>query len=165
MLDSSMWSKMELFWFIEQILDLSGTFSLFENLKPPSDFLFIACSAKTKVNNVQGSLTEREGSVRLTSLHLPVYTSLFKTENIIYLCYKTSYLNEEVNCTEPFPSVSIPCTNLQLNKKCKMPPGQLCMTFFGGFFAEKKLFIRRYNFEIFLIKKTAEGDTNVTQLI
>ncbi len=23
--------------------------------------------------------------------------------------YKTSYLNEEVNCTKPFPSVSVPC--------------------------------------------------------
>ncbi len=26
---------------------------------------------------------------------------LFLAENIIYLCDKTSYLNEEVNCTEP----------------------------------------------------------------
>ncbi len=29
-------------------------------------------------------------------------------ENIIFLFYKTSNLNEEVNCTEPSPSVSIP---------------------------------------------------------
>ncbi len=26
--------------------------------------------------------------------------------------HKTSYLNEEVNCTEPFPSFSIPCFSL-----------------------------------------------------
>jgi len=32
----------------------------------------------------------------------------FYIENITYLFYKTSYLYEEVNCTEPFPSVSIP---------------------------------------------------------
>ncbi len=32
----------------------------------------------------------------------------FYIENIIYLCYKTSYLNEEVNCTEALPSVSVP---------------------------------------------------------
>ncbi len=32
----------------------------------------------------------------------------FYIENIIYLCYKTSYLNEEVKCTEPSPSVSVP---------------------------------------------------------
>jgi len=33
----------------------------------------------------------------------------FYIENIIYICYKTSYLNEEVNGTEPSPSVSVPC--------------------------------------------------------
>jgi hypothetical protein len=31
----------------------------------------------------------------------------FHIENIIYVFYKTSYLNEEVNCTELFSSVSI----------------------------------------------------------
>ncbi len=30
-------------------------------------------------------------------------STAFYSENIIYLFYKTSYLNEEVNCTEPFP--------------------------------------------------------------
>jgi hypothetical protein len=30
-------------------------------------------------------------------------------KNIIYLRYKTSNLNEEVNCSEPFPSISVPC--------------------------------------------------------
>jgi hypothetical protein len=30
---------------------------------------------------------------------------------IIFTFYKTSYLNEEVNCTEPSPSVSVPCKN------------------------------------------------------
>ncbi len=33
----------------------------------------------------------------------------FYIENIIYLSFKTTYLKEEVNCTEPSPSVSIPC--------------------------------------------------------
>jgi hypothetical protein len=28
--------------------------------------------------------------------------------NIIYLFYKTSYLNEEVNCTEPSPLLGVP---------------------------------------------------------
>jgi hypothetical protein len=32
----------------------------------------------------------------------------FYIENIINLFYKTGYLNEEANCTEPFPLVSIP---------------------------------------------------------
>jgi hypothetical protein len=32
----------------------------------------------------------------------------FYIEIIIYLIYETSYPKEEVNCTEPFPSVSIP---------------------------------------------------------
>ncbi len=30
---------------------------------------------------------------------------------IIYLCYKTSYIDEEVNCTEPSRSISVPCSN------------------------------------------------------
>jgi len=34
----------------------------------------------------------------------------FHTDYFIYLCYKTSYLNEEVNCTEPYPSVGVPWT-------------------------------------------------------
>jgi hypothetical protein len=34
--------------------------------------------------------------------------ALFYKEDIIYLFYKTSYLKEEVNCTEPYPSVSVP---------------------------------------------------------
>jgi len=25
----------------------------------------------------------------------------FNIENIIYLCYETSYFNKEINCTEP----------------------------------------------------------------
>ncbi len=33
----------------------------------------------------------------------------FYIESIIYLFNKTSYHNEEVNCTEPSPSVSVPC--------------------------------------------------------
>jgi hypothetical protein len=31
----------------------------------------------------------------------------FDIANIIYFFYKTSYLNEEVNCTVPSPSVSV----------------------------------------------------------
>ncbi len=49
---------------------------------------------------------------RLSAVDLLVLTSLDQLfiyiENIINLFYKTSYLNEEVNCTEPFPLVSIP---------------------------------------------------------
>jgi hypothetical protein len=36
----------------------------------------------------------------------------FKSENIFYLSYKTSYLNKEVNCTEPSPLVNVPCLQL-----------------------------------------------------
>jgi hypothetical protein len=32
----------------------------------------------------------------------------------LYLSFfTTTYLNEEVNCTKPFPSVRVPCSNLQ----------------------------------------------------
>ncbi len=33
----------------------------------------------------------------------------FCTEDIIYYLYLTTYPNEEVNCTEPSPLVSVPC--------------------------------------------------------
>jgi hypothetical protein len=67
-------------------------------------------STKTFSNKIlrQGSLTEREGSVRLTTLYKQVQCSVFSIKNIIYQCYKTTYLIEEVNCNEPFPSVSVP---------------------------------------------------------
>jgi hypothetical protein len=49
---------------------------------------------------------------RLSTADLLVLTSLdpaaFYFENISDLFHKTSYLNEEVNCTEPLPSVSLP---------------------------------------------------------
>jgi hypothetical protein len=66
---------------------------------------------------IQGSLTEREGSVQLASLYLVDYISSFLNGNIIFLFDKTSYLNEEVNCTEPSPSVRIPCYILNDNEK------------------------------------------------
>jgi len=46
--------------------------------------------------------------------------SRFYTENIIFLFYKTSFHNEEVNCTEPFPSVSIPCLDIKLLLMCRL---------------------------------------------
>ncbi len=49
---------------------------------------------------------------RLSTVDLLVLTSLDQLLLIIkflfHLCYKTSYLNEEVNCTVPSPSVSFP---------------------------------------------------------
>jgi hypothetical protein len=51
---------------------------------------------------------KREGSVQLTSLYQLVKISSFLNWKYYIRFYKTSYLNEEVNCTEPSPSVSIP---------------------------------------------------------
>jgi hypothetical protein len=56
----------------------------------------------------QGSLTEREYSVQFTSLSQLFKYSSFFHGNIVYLFYETGYLNEEVNCTDPSHSVSIP---------------------------------------------------------
>jgi hypothetical protein len=53
----------------------------------------------------QGTLTEGEGLVQLTSLHLLVS---FNSEKTIYLCYKTCKPKEEVKCIEPSPFASIP---------------------------------------------------------
>ncbi len=35
---------------------------------------------------------------------------------MFYLSYKTSYLNEEVNCTEPSLSVRLPCSTINMIK-------------------------------------------------
>ncbi len=48
--------------------------------------------------------------VRLSRVDLLVLTSL---DQIIYLRYKTSYLNVEINCTEPSPSISVPWINIE----------------------------------------------------
>jgi hypothetical protein len=48
---------------------------------------------------------------RLSTIHLLAQTSLDQLRLILktfFTFYKTSYLNEEVNRTEPSPSVSIP---------------------------------------------------------
>jgi hypothetical protein len=71
-----------------------------------------------KVSNYymkQGTLTEEEGSVQLTSLYYFRSATFDTANNYLLLFYKTSYLKEEVNCTEPFPSVSILC--MQYTKK------------------------------------------------
>ncbi len=53
----------------------------------------------------QGILTEGERSVQFTSL----YKLVFHAETIIFFCIK-NFLNEEIICTEPFPSVRVPQT-------------------------------------------------------
>ncbi len=64
---------------------------------------------------LQGPLTEGKGSVRLISSTNQLRLAHSYVENIIYICYQTSYLNEEVNCTEPAPSDSVPCLLLLNN--------------------------------------------------
>jgi hypothetical protein len=46
----------------------------------------------------------------LCTVDLLVLTNLahFHIKNIFYLCYKTSYLNEEGNCAEPSLSARLP---------------------------------------------------------
>jgi hypothetical protein len=53
----------------------------------------------------QGTLTEGEGTVQLTSLFR---SAAFSDANIIYFLDKPSYLNEEVNSTGHSPLVSVP---------------------------------------------------------
>jgi hypothetical protein len=51
---------------------------------------------------MQGILIEAEGSAQLTSLYKLVSISCFLSKILL-----TFYLNEEVNGTEPSPSVSV----------------------------------------------------------
>jgi hypothetical protein len=66
---------------------------------------------------------QQQGILVLTSLD----RLLFKIENIIYLGYKTSYLNEEFNCTEPSPSIGVPWQQLSL-KQCLWAPYRATFT-------------------------------------
>jgi hypothetical protein len=50
---------------------------------------------------------------QLSTVDLHLLTSIDQLHlilKILFTFYKTSYLNEEVNCTEPSPSVKVPCT-------------------------------------------------------
>ncbi len=74
--------------FRDQVVELNGRMS---NFKGAKDDLSRECLIGVKIQNQPKLL-----------LHKAFY--------IIYLCYKTSYFNEEINCTtEPSPSVSVPC--------------------------------------------------------
>jgi hypothetical protein len=61
----------------------------------------------SKYTPYQGSLIEGEGSVHFAGANKYI-TAPFCNENIIFTFYKTHYLNEEVNCTEPALLVRIP---------------------------------------------------------
>ncbi len=73
----------------------------------------ISCSLSKQYRPVlsQGTLTEGEGSVQLTSFYWRALISCFwYWKNMWFLhFYKTSYLNKEVNHAEPSPSVRVPC--------------------------------------------------------
>ncbi len=49
----------------------------------------------------------------LSTVDLLVLTLFRSAPFYIYLFYKTSYFNEEVNCTEPSSLASVPCKNVQ----------------------------------------------------
>ena len=71
----------------------------------------------------QGNLTEWR---RLSTVDLLVSVyrpNAFDIANIIYYIYKTSYLNEEVKCTEPSPSVSVPWLTYHFKKTFEMTIG------------------------------------------
>ncbi len=55
-------------------------------------------------------------------------STAFETEIIIYLFYKTTYLIEEVNCTNPSLSVSIPWFQYQVYSVTYYPFSQSCVS-------------------------------------
>jgi hypothetical protein len=70
--------------------------------------LSMSVSFTLDLNLQPGSLTEVECSIQLTSFNWLVKISFFDIENIIYIFYKTSCLNEEINSTEPFLQLVFP---------------------------------------------------------
>jgi hypothetical protein len=110
--------------------------------------LFLAFKRYTK-----GSLTQREGyKYGWPPCNIQFRSAPFYIENIIYHFYKTSSLNEEVNCTEPFHSVSIPWFyNISRGWQCQSTNGV------PNFFLKKKL-KKKFNFFVSFtkLKKTAK---------
>jgi hypothetical protein len=73
-----------------------------------SDVEMFRHPADRNVSLWQGSLTKGKGSIQSASSYW-FSSAAFCNKNNIYSFYKTSYLNEEVNRTEPFHLASIPC--------------------------------------------------------
>jgi hypothetical protein len=69
---------------------------------------FKGLPGKPYQGQIHGILTEGEVSVQLTSFHEVVWNSCFNAEKYFLLFNKTSYLNEEVKCTEPSIIVRVP---------------------------------------------------------
>ncbi len=60
-------------------------------------------------------LLKGKAQYRITLLPLISLDQLiFKAKMLFTFFYKTSYLNEEVNCTEPFPLVGVSCTDRRI---------------------------------------------------
>jgi hypothetical protein len=60
-------------------------------------------------------------------------------KNIVLPCYKTRYLNEEVNCTEPSPSDSVPFLNIPVSIFSRLIIEDLTENFFSIAFSEQVL--------------------------
>jgi hypothetical protein len=85
----------------------SGALQCFIKLAPEFILQETTLNTVDKQSCHQGSLTEWEGSVPLTSMYQLLNISSFFEKILFTIFYISSYLNEEVNCTSP--SVSIPC--------------------------------------------------------
>ncbi len=99
---------------------------------------------KKNATPFQGILTEGEGSVRLTSSHQLVQISCFSNWNCTFIFYKTTHINEEVNCTEPSLSARVPWPFISKQTKVgiitkKAKSGGHIFSFFSSI----KFFVRR----------------------
>jgi hypothetical protein len=89
---------------------------------------------------------------RLSTVDLLVRTCLnqvhFYIENVIYIFNKTSYFNEEVNRTDPSPSVSIPWSGL---------PAPSIMLELSGTEEKYKVVLIRLGIHVFVNKARGRG--------
>ncbi len=100
------------YWFIFGLLQISIGLSVFgfvANKYQQRDFLLLLT-----IHNIWSAIQWAIPKVILNYSRQPTCANKFRIavfdiKNIIYLFYKTSYLNEEVNRTEPSPSVRLPC--------------------------------------------------------
>jgi hypothetical protein len=94
---------------------------------PPTLDKKIFYSQQNILVQIQGILTEGEGSVWLTFVLLTSLVKLLLIFQTSFRFVSKSYLNEEVSCTESSPSVSVPWFTITMVKVTKK--------------SEKKLFL------------------------
>jgi hypothetical protein len=78
--------------------------------------LCLSGDGRRSTQDIEGREALPKGKDKQVDLLVPtILDQAFHSETIFFHFYKTFYLSEEVNCTEPSPSVRVPCRGYSLS--------------------------------------------------